>query len=127
MIRKAIIPIAGLGTRLLPLSKVVPKELWPLVDKPVIQYIVEEARASGIEEIIFVVSPEKKFVLDYFKKSKRLEKILKEKKMWAFVVSLGIGFIIIVLLGWVFDVDGTGIWNMFMESINSLGILNEVE
>jgi len=67
-IKKAIIPIAGLGTRFLPLTKVLPKELWPLVDKPVIQYIVEEARASGIEEIIFVIRPDKKEVEKYFKK-----------------------------------------------------------
>ncbi|MCH8741750.1 UTP--glucose-1-phosphate uridylyltransferase [Patescibacteria group bacterium] len=79
-IKKAIIPIAGLGTRFLPLSKIVPKELWPLVDKPVLQYIVEEAKNSGIEEIIFVISPEKKFILDYFQKPHKLEKILKEKK-----------------------------------------------
>jgi len=60
IVKKAIIPIAGLGTRFLPLSKVVPKEFWPLVDKPVLQYIVEEAVASGIKEIIFVINPEKK-------------------------------------------------------------------
>jgi len=65
-IKKAIIPIAGLGTRFLPLTKVLPKELWPLVDKPVIQYIVEEARASGIEEIIFVIRPDKKEVEKLF-------------------------------------------------------------
>ena len=81
MIKKAIIPIAGLGARFLPLSKVVPKELWPLVDKPIVQYIVEEAIASGIEQIIFVVNTEKRLVFDYFKKpSKKLEKILKERK-----------------------------------------------
>lgn len=79
-VKKAIIPIAGLGTRFLPLSKVVPKELWPLVDKPVIQYIVEEARAAGIKEIIFVISADKKVVLDYFKPSPKIEKILKERK-----------------------------------------------
>ena len=79
-IKKAIIPIAGLGTRFLPLSKVVPKELWPLVDKPVIQYIVEEAKLSGISEIIFVISPEKRIILDYFKESPAIEKILKERK-----------------------------------------------
>ena len=79
-IKKAIIPIAGLGTRFLPLSKAVPKELWPLVDKPVIQYIVEEAKLSGISEIIFVISPEKKIILDYFKESPAIEKILKERK-----------------------------------------------
>ncbi len=79
-IKKAIIPIAGLGTRFLPLSKAVPKELWPLVDKPVIQYIVEEAKLSGISEIIFVISPEKRIILDYFKESPAIEKILKERK-----------------------------------------------
>jgi UTP--glucose-1-phosphate uridylyltransferase len=79
-VKKAIIPIAGLGTRFLPLSKTVPKELWPVVDKPVIQYIIEEAKASGISEIIFVITPEKKIVLNYFKKSPKIEKILKERK-----------------------------------------------
>ena len=84
-ITKVVIPIAGLGTRFLPLSKILPKELWPLVDKPVIQYIVEEAKNSGISDIIFVISPEKKIVLDYFKKyyfqkSPKLEKTLKDRK-----------------------------------------------
>ena len=80
----AIIPIAGLGTRFLPLSKVLPKELWPLVDKPVIQYIVEEAVASGIEEIIFVIRPDKREVGDYFakylKKIPEIEEVLKWRK-----------------------------------------------
>jgi len=79
-IKKAIIPIAGLGTRFLPLSKVLPKELWPLVDIPVIQYIIQEAKASGIKQIVFVLSPEKKIVLDYFKESPKVEKVLKERK-----------------------------------------------
>lgn len=79
-IKKAIIPIGGLGTRFLPLSKVLAKELFPLVDKPVIQYIVEEAKNSGISEIIFVISPGKKIVLNYFKGFQGLEKILKKRK-----------------------------------------------
>ena len=83
-IKKAIIPIAGLGTRFLPLSKVLPKEFWPLVDKPVIQYIVEEAQTSGIEEIIFVIRPDKKEVGDYFakylKKIPEIEEVLKLRK-----------------------------------------------
>jgi len=87
-ITKAILPIAGLGTRFLPLSKVLPKELWPLVDIPAIQYIVEEAKASGIKQIIFVINPEKKVVLDYFKRSPKLEKILKEKKRDQFLKEL---------------------------------------
>jgi len=79
-IKKAIIPIAGLGVRFLPLSKSVPKELWPVIDIPMLQHVVEEAKASGIEKIIFVASPDKKIVLDYFKESPDIEKILKEKK-----------------------------------------------
>jgi len=92
-IKKAIIPIAGLGTRFLPLSKILPKELWPLVDKPVIQYIIEETKASGISQIIFVISPEKRVVLDYFKKyylrkAEKLEKKLKEKNKITFLQEL---------------------------------------
>jgi len=80
MIKKAIIPIAGLATRFLPLSKVVPKELWPLVDIPVIQYIIKEAKDSGIEEIIFVLKPDNKKVLDYLKPCPKVEKVLRERK-----------------------------------------------
>jgi UTP--glucose-1-phosphate uridylyltransferase len=92
-LRKAIVPIGGLGTRFLPLSKVLPKELWPLVDKPVIQYVIEEIKESGISEIIFVISPEKKIVLDYFKKyylqkSPKLEKKLKEQNKVALYEEL---------------------------------------
>ncbi len=78
-IKKAIVPIAGLATRFLPLSKALPKEFLPLVDKPVIQYIIEEIKDSGINEVIFVIRPKGKEVLNYFKKSPKLEKMLKER------------------------------------------------
>jgi len=81
MIQKAIILTAGLGTRFLPLSKVVSKEFWPIADKPMLQYIVEEAAASGITHIIFAVPPGSSMISDYFKKpAKHLEKILKARK-----------------------------------------------
>jgi len=80
MIKKAIIPIGGLGTRFLPLSKLVPKEFFPLVDKPAIQYIIEEAKASGIKEIIFVTRPKERKILEYFKENPKLEKFLKDRK-----------------------------------------------
>ena len=83
-IRKAIIPVAGLGTRFLPLSRVIPKEFLPLVDKPVLQYIVEEAANSGIKEIIFVVRPGKKIILDYFKEKLKSKKNFKSKAQKAF-------------------------------------------
>ena len=75
-VKKASIPIAGLGTRFLPLSKSISKEFFPLVDKPIIQYIIDEMKKSGIEEIVFVVSPKQKLILEHFKKSPELEKFL---------------------------------------------------
>jgi UTP--glucose-1-phosphate uridylyltransferase len=79
-IRKAIIPAAGLGTRFLPATKAQPKEMLPIVDKPAIQYIVEEAIASGIEDIIIVTGRNKRAIEDHFDKSVELEFILAEKK-----------------------------------------------
>lgn len=79
-IRKVIIPVAGLGARFLPLSLAVPKEFLPLVDKPIIQYVIEEVKKSGIKEVVFVISPKQKGVLNYFKKSPELEKILLKRK-----------------------------------------------
>ena len=79
-IRKAVFPIAGMATRFLPLSKVVSKELIPLVDKPLIHYSVKEAVDSGIKEIIFVTRPKQKDVMQYFQPDPQLEKILEEKQ-----------------------------------------------
>ena len=78
-IRKAIIPVAGLGTRFLPATKAQPKEMLTLVDKPVIQYIVEEAVASGIEEITFVTSLGKRAIEDHFDRNFELEYRLRKK------------------------------------------------
>lgn len=78
-IKKAIIPVAGFGTRFLPASKAQPKEMLPVVDKPVIQYIVEEAVASGIEEIIFVTSYGKRALEDHFDRNFELEYRLEQK------------------------------------------------
>ncbi|HEV2238242.1 MAG TPA: UTP--glucose-1-phosphate uridylyltransferase GalU [Ktedonobacterales bacterium] len=78
-IRKAVIPAAGLGTRVLPATKAVPKEMLPLADKPTIQYIVEEAVASGIEHIIIVTSRTKRAIEDHFDASPELEAVLRRK------------------------------------------------
>ncbi len=78
-ITKAIIPVAGFGTRFLPATKAQPKEMLPVVDKPVIQYLVEEAVNSGIEEIIFVTGRGKRAIEDHFDKSFELERTLVEK------------------------------------------------
>ncbi|MCK0470092.1 UTP--glucose-1-phosphate uridylyltransferase GalU [Halalkalibacter sp. APA_J-10(15)] len=81
-VRKAIIPAAGLGTRFLPATKAQPKEMLPIVDKPTIQYIVEEAIASGIEDIIIVSGRSKRAIEDHFDKSYELEEtLLKKGKM----------------------------------------------
>ncbi|MDF2963152.1 MAG: galU [Paenibacillus sp.] len=78
-IRKAIIPAAGLGTRFLPATKAQPKEMLPIVDKPAIQYIVEEAIAAGIEDIMIVTGRNKRAIEDHFDKSVELEMMLEEK------------------------------------------------
>jgi UTP--glucose-1-phosphate uridylyltransferase len=78
-IKKAILPVAGFGTRFLPATKAQPKEMLPIVDKPVIQYLVEEAVASGIEEIIFVTGRGKRAIEDHFDISYELEDTLVEK------------------------------------------------
>jgi UTP--glucose-1-phosphate uridylyltransferase len=77
-IRKAVIPAAGLGTRFLPVTKAIPKELMPIAGKPLIQYAVEEAAASGVETVILVVSPGKHLLAEYFKGNRFLEERLLE-------------------------------------------------
>src|SRR6266581_4360098 len=79
MVRKAIFPAAGLGTRFLPVTKAQPKEMLPLVDKPTIQYGVEEAIASGIEEVIMVTGGGKRAIVDHFDRSLELEYYLRQR------------------------------------------------
>lgn len=78
-VKKAIIPAAGLGTRFLPATKAQPKEMLPIVDKPTLQYIIEEAVASGIEEILIITGRNKKSIEDHFDKSVELELELESK------------------------------------------------
>ncbi|MFZ2719638.1 MAG: UTP--glucose-1-phosphate uridylyltransferase, partial [Minisyncoccia bacterium] len=77
-VTKAIIPVAGMGTRFLPATKAQPKEMLAVIDKPVIQYLVEEAVASGITDIIFVTGRNKRAIEDHFDASPELEKLLEE-------------------------------------------------
>jgi len=78
-IEEAVFPVAGLGTRMLPATKSVAKELFPLLNKPVIQYDVEEAAAAGISKMVFIINPGKHSVDGYFKRAPELEKELKRK------------------------------------------------
>ena len=78
-LRKAIFPVGGLGTRFLPATKAMPKEMLPVVDKPLIQYAVEEARSAGIEEMIFVTGRGKSAIEDHFDYSYELQETLKER------------------------------------------------
>ena len=78
-VRKAVLPVAGLGTRFLPATKVIPKEMIPVIDKPVVQYAVEEARAAGIEEFIFVTADGKESIATHFYPHPVLERALEEK------------------------------------------------
>jgi len=87
-IRKAILPAAGLGTRFLPATKASPKEMLPLVDKPLIQYVVEEAVASGIQEIIIVTGRGKRAIEDHFDVSFELEETLRLRKQRDLLIDL---------------------------------------
>ena len=78
-VRKVVFPVAGLGTRFLPATKAMPKEMLPVVDKPLIQYAVEEAYAAGITEMIFITGRYKRAIEDHFDKAPMLEKELIEK------------------------------------------------
>lgn len=79
MIKKAVVPAAGWGTRFLPITKAVPKEMLPIIDKPALSYIIEEAVASGIEEILIIISSNKGAIQSYFGDNEELEQFLKEK------------------------------------------------
>lgn len=81
-IRKALFPVAGMGTRFLPATKANPKEMMPIVDKPLIQFAVEEAIAAGIEELIFVTSSSKRAIEDHFDSHFELERRLAEQKKY---------------------------------------------
>lgn len=78
-VRKAVIPVAGFGTRFLPATKATPKEMFPLVDKPLAQYVVEEAVAAGIEEVVFVTGQAKRAIEDHFDRNFGLEYALRGK------------------------------------------------
>lgn len=82
-VKKAIIPAAGLGTRFLPVTKAMPKEMLPIVDKPTIQYIIEEAIASGIEDLIIVTGKGKRAIEDHFDHNYELEDNLMRKEKWS--------------------------------------------
>ncbi|MEN8190984.1 MAG: UTP--glucose-1-phosphate uridylyltransferase GalU [Thermodesulfobacteriota bacterium] len=79
-VKKAVFPVAGLGTRFLPATKAMPKEMLPVVDKPLIQYAVEEALASGIEQLIFVTGGGKGALEDHFDRSVQLEETLRQRQ-----------------------------------------------
>jgi UTP--glucose-1-phosphate uridylyltransferase len=87
-VRKAIFPVGGLGTRFLPATKSMPKEMLPVVDKPLIQYAVEEAQAAGIEEFIFVTGRSKTAIEDHFDHSYELEATLRERGKDALIAEL---------------------------------------
>ena len=78
-VRKAVFPVAGLGTRFLPATKAMPKEMLPIVDKPLIHYAVEEAKAAGIEQFFFVTSRGKSAIDDHFDRAFELEATLRER------------------------------------------------
>ena len=87
-VRKAVIPVAGYGTRFLPYTKAVPKPLLPILNKPAIQVITEEVAKSGIEEVLFIVGYKKEIIESHFEKAEELEKVLSEKGKTAFLHAI---------------------------------------
>ena len=87
-VRKAVFPVAGMGTRFLPATKSIPKEMLPVVDKPVVQYAVEEARDAGIEQFIFVTGRGKHVIADHFDHAYELESLLEAREKTAELQSL---------------------------------------
>ena len=88
MLHKAIIPAAGLGTRMLPAAKAIPKEMLPIVDRPAIQHIVEEAAAAGIDDLLLVTSPEKRAIVDHFRPNAKLDQRLQSTHRENLLASL---------------------------------------
>ncbi len=87
-LRKAVLPVAGLGTRVLPATKAIPKEMLPVFDRPAIQYVVDEALAAGIEHIVFVTGRNKSAIEDYFDRAYELEDTLRMKGKSALLTEL---------------------------------------
>src|SRR6187455_2176002 len=87
-VRKAVFPVAGLGTRFLPATKAMPKEMLTVVDRPLIQHVVDEARQAGIEHFVFVTGRNKGVIEDHFDRQYELETTLKEKKKSAEIEAL---------------------------------------
>ncbi len=87
-IRKAVLPVAGLGTRVLPATKAIPKEMLPVVDRPALQYVVDEAREAGIEHIVFVTGRNKGAIEDHFDRAYELETTLQMKNKTAILQAL---------------------------------------
>src|SRR5881394_2171480 len=87
-IRKAVIPAAGFGTRMLPAAKAVPKELLPVLDRPTVQYVVEEAAGAGIDDVLLVTSRDKRAIEDHFDRSGELEARLVSGGKQALLASI---------------------------------------
>src|SRR5580700_10128120 len=88
VLRKALIPAAGFGTRMLPAAKAVPKELLPILDRPTIQYVVEEATQAGVDDVLLITSRDKKAIEDHFDRSPELEARLKAGGKEALLASV---------------------------------------
>ena len=88
MIKQAIIPLAGLGTRLLPLTSVFAKELLPINGRPGIEYILDECIEAGIKEVVFIISEKKKMIKDYFYKDYFYKSMIKKKRIQEFLKNI---------------------------------------
>jgi len=119
-VRKAVIPAAGQGTRMLPLTRAVPKELLPVVDRPVLQWVVDEARQSGIEEVIFVVSDRKPAIREHFADTDALARDLRQRgkdELAERVADIGRG----VRFTWVTQTEQRGLGHAVLTAREAVG------
>src|SRR5665213_2400756 len=107
-VRKAVFPVAGMGTRFLPATKAVPKEMLPVVDKPVIQYAVEEAREAGIEQFVFITGRGKHVIEDHFDHAYELESLLEAREKTQELDSLMESLPLTGSVGFIRQQDGKG-------------------
>lgn len=119
-VRKAVFPAAGLGTRFLPATKASPKEMLPLVDKPLIQYVVEEAVASGIESIVIVTGRGKSAIEDHFDISYELEKLLEERGKTAELKAMR-GIAQLASVGYVRQREALGLGHAVLQARDLVG------
>ena len=121
MIKKAVLPVAGFGTRFLPASKAIPKEMLPIIDKPLVQYAVEEAVDIGVEEIIFITSPEKLSIKKHFETNHKFESRLRNSKKLEMIERLNPEIFKEIKFHYIFQEEQNGLGHAVLHAEKVIG------